>query len=107
MRILTYRKRAIEQFGSWTEVEVKPDDLLDILQQTVGGDIEPIHVDDMADTGITIYASETGRINNLPVSFFVTMNGQPERIYGNVAFVRDDGKSLTDEQIEELQDIFA
>ncbi|MDF3555534.1 DUF3846 domain-containing protein [Bacillus cereus] len=81
---------------------------LDTVQQFVGGYIQPIRVND----SVTMWMNEEGKMQQLEPNFlFVNKEGTPlDTIVGNVliAGTNDEGDdiSLTDEEIELLQERF-
>ncbi len=86
----------------------KWDHNLDNVQQFVGGYIQPIRVNE----SITIWMNEEGKMQGLEPNFhMINSEGQNlDVIVGNVLIAGTDSEgndiSLTDEEIEELQERF-
>ena len=76
-------------------VEIDEEDKLKGMQKAVGGYIEHFSVDFLAQVGIDAWCNDEGRVNGLPYSFTVSMNGYPVDIFGTVLFTRTDREGET------------
>lgn len=106
MKVLSYRKERQLVIGEWKEMDIDPKTSLDAFQKLIGGYVERIPADELADTGISLYVDEEGATKHLPLSFSVLVNNVPVWLQGNAVFARDDDKDLTEAQIADIMNFF-